>query len=133
MRAARAVADTSVWIAGESERPLDADALPHELLVCTVTLAELEAGVLAAQDVSTRADRLATLELARRAQVLAIDSAAASQWARLRVELYQARRRVNVNDLWIAATALAHDLPVVTQDDGFDPLTALAPLTVIKV
>jgi predicted nucleic acid-binding protein len=25
------------------------------------------------------------------------------------------------NDLWIAATALANDLPVVTQDDDFAP------------
>jgi predicted nucleic acid-binding protein len=48
------------------------------------------------------------------------------------VLLAEAGRRVNVNDLWIAATAVANGLPVVTRDDDFDPLADLG-VAVVKV
>jgi len=40
---------------------------------------------------------------------------------------------MNVNDAWIAAIALAHDLPVVTQDDDFDALAKFPDLKVIRM
>lgn len=49
-----------------------------------------------------------------------IDSAVAESWARLHVLLRDGRQRMPVNDSWIAATALAFDVPVVTQDDDYD-------------
>ena len=42
------LADTSFFIASESGRPLDADAIPDRLAVSVITLGELRAGVLAA-------------------------------------------------------------------------------------
>lgn len=127
------LADTSVFIASESGRSLDRGLIPDELLVSVVTLAELEAGVLAAERLADRAVRLRTLELASRLEPLPIDSVAAAHWARLRVELHLAGRRAGVNDLWLAATALANGVPVVTQDDDFDVLADLGLLEVIKV
>ncbi len=62
-----------------------------------------------------------------------MDEAVALQWARLRVQLAEAGRRVNVNDLWIAATAVSRDLPVVTQDADYEPLQALGEVTVLRV
>lgn len=64
---------------------------------------------------------------------LPVDGSAARQWAALRVRLRDAGRKVNVNDLWIAAVALANQLPVVTQDDDFDVLAELGLLDVIRV
>lgn len=125
--------DTSVFIALESARPIDADGLPEESVVCPVTITELQAGVLAATDLETRARRLTTLEAVADIEVLVIGPEVAAAWARLRVHLAQTGRRVNVNDLWIAATAVAHDLPVVTQDDDFDPLDGVGGLAVIRV
>jgi len=130
---ARGLIDTSVLIAGESGRPLDAARLPDEVAISAVTLAELHVGVLAARDVDTRARRLATLEAVGDIHLLAIDEAVAAAWARLRVHLAEARRRINVNDLWIAATALAHGLPVITQDDDFGPVDGVAGLEVVRV
>lgn len=43
------------------------------------------------------------------------------------------RERINVNDTWIAATATAHDVAVVTQDADFDALAELIELHVIHV
>jgi predicted nucleic acid-binding protein len=131
--AARGLLDTSVFIAVESARPVDASLLPDQSVVCPVTIAELQAGVLAAADLDIRARRLVTLESIADVEVLAIDADVAAEWARLRVHLAETGRRVNVNDLWIAATAVANRLPVVTQDDDFDPLEGVSGLEVICV
>src|SRR3954469_14990059 len=110
----RGLLDTSIFIASE-DRDLDPELLPDELAVSVVTYAELRAGALAAPDVATRSRRLTTLQIGRGITPLRIDPAVADQWGQLRLLLAQPRRRVNVNDPWIAATALAHGVPVVTQ------------------
>lgn len=126
----RGLADTSVFIADESERPLDAAALPDELAVSIVTIGELRAGVLAAEDLAVRDRRLRTLVAALALDPVPIDEAVAECWARLRIALRDAGKRMPVNDSWIAATAIALGVPVVTQDDDFPELDEL---TVIRV
>ena len=44
----RGLADTSLFIASESGRPLDLEALPDQIAVSVITIGELRAGVLAA-------------------------------------------------------------------------------------
>lgn len=98
-----------------------------------MTLGELHAGVLAATDTRTRAARLATVAMIADMQVLPVEEPAALAWARLRVQLAEAARRVNVNDLWIVATAISQGLPVVAQDADFEPLEEVAGLVVVRV
>ena len=129
----RGVLDTSVFIASESGRSLDEGSLPEESAIAVITLAELQAGVLAAKDTQTRARRLATLETLGDIEVLDVDPATALVWAQMRVHLAEAGRRVTVNDLWIAACAASRGLPVVTQDDDFAPVQGIAGLVVIRV
>lgn len=124
--------DTSVFIAAESGRAIRVEHLPDLSVICPVSIAELQAGVLIAADLDTRARRLATLESVADVELLPIDGGVASEWARLRVYLAETGRKVNVNDLWVAATAVAHGLPVVTQDDDFAPLRG-AGLEVVRV
>ncbi len=131
--AARGLLDTSVFIALESGRGMNTGMLPDQSAICPVTIAELQAGVLISADVDVRARRLATLESTADIEVLAIDGEVAAEWARLRVHLAETGRRVNVNDLWIAATAAANGLPVVTQDDDFAPLQGAHGLDMIRV
>jgi predicted nucleic acid-binding protein len=121
----RGLADTSVFIARESGRPIDANALPDELAVSVITIGELRAGVLAADNVADRNRRLATLTAALQLDPVPVDEAVAAEWARLRVLLRDSARRMPVNDSWIAATALALGVPVVTQDDDFPDLPDL--------
>jgi predicted nucleic acid-binding protein len=89
--------------------------MPHELAVSVVTIGELRAGVLAAPDTSARDLRLSTLARALSLMPLPIDQAVAEAWARLRILLREEGLRMPVNDSWIAATAIARDVPVVTQ------------------
>ena len=129
----RGLLDTSVLIATETGRPLDTNALPDEIFISVVTVAELQAGVLAAADTATRARRLATLDSVAGLEALPIDIVAAGHWATLRVRLAEEGLRINVNDLWIAAVAAANDLPIVTQDSDYDPLEAIGGPPVIRV
>ncbi|TQM16248.1 hypothetical protein FB558_3056 [Pseudonocardia kunmingensis] len=125
--------DTSVFIAAESGRPLDESRIPEESAVSVVTVAELQAGVLAASDVDVRARRLLTLDALGDIELIDVDESAARTWARMRVHLAESGRRVSVNDLWIAAVAASRGLPVVTQDEDFAPLEGVAGLEVIRV
>ncbi len=129
----RGVLDTSVFIAGESGRRLEEERLPEESAISVVTLAELQAGVLAAPDTATRAVRMATVDALGDVEVLPVDVDVARIWAQLRVQLAEAGRRINVNDLWIAATAASRGIPVVTQDDDFAAVEGMAGLRVIRV
>ncbi len=126
----RGLLDTSVWISAELGRTISRELLPDEAVVSVITIAELQAGVLAAGDSISRSRRLDTLQVALDTEVLPVDVRAAQV---LRVRLRDAGRRAKVNDLWIAAIAIANDLPVISQDDDFDTLSELGALDVIKV
>lgn len=107
--------------------------MPEVGAVSIVTKAELRAGVLVADDIVTRDRRMRTLELVARIAVLPIDEEVANAWAQMRAYLAASERRINANDMWIAATAAAHEIPVVTQDSDFDALNGVAGLTVVPV
>jgi predicted nucleic acid-binding protein len=51
-------------------------------------------------------------------------------WALLVPRLRASGRKVPVNDSWIAATAIAHRVPIVTQDSDYD---AMPDVEVIKL
>lgn len=125
----RAVADTSVFVAQEADRPLG--RLPDEIAVSVITAAELELGVLRAADPEIRATRTATLSRVREAYpLLGVDQATASCYARLADEQLRAGRKPRRHDTWIAATALRHRVAVVTQDGDFTPFSAVEVIRV---
>lgn len=126
----RGLADTSLFIAGATGRRIDAGALPDILAISVVTIGELRAGVLAAAEVATRDRRLGTLTAALQFDPVPIDAAVAEAWARLRLDLRDARRAMPINDSWIAATALSLGVAVVTQDDDY---VEVGDLEVIRV
>jgi predicted nucleic acid-binding protein len=125
----RAVADTSIFIARETGRPLG--ELPDEIAVSVITAAELELGVLRAKDQATRATRISTLGRVRAEfPLLEIDSATASWFARIADEELAAGRSLRRHDTWIAATAKRYGAAVVTQDADF---TSFGSVEVIHV
>jgi predicted nucleic acid-binding protein len=111
--------DTSVFIARETGRPLG--ELPAHVAVSVVTIGELQLGVLAAEEAPARARRADTLALARAADPIPVSEAVIVAWARLVFECRRAgiHRTVKLTDALIAATAIAHGLPVITQDEDY--------------
>jgi predicted nucleic acid-binding protein len=127
MTDASGLLDTSVFIARETGRALK--ELPAKVAVSVVTIGELQLGVLAAADAGARARRADTLALARAADPIPISEAIMVAWARLVSDCRQAgiHRTVKLTDALIAATAIEHGLPVVTQDDDYARMSQAHP------
>jgi predicted nucleic acid-binding protein len=102
-----ALIDTSVLIDGAGTE------IDEPWVVSIITVGELEAGVLVASDKATRAKRLRLLTaILAEAPVVNVDHSVSNRYGELRA----ASERRPTNDLWIAATALAHDLTLITAD-----------------
>ena len=113
--------DTSVFIALESGGPHG--TVPDTAAISVVTLAELQLGVLMADDPAVRAQRLRTLSAVESTfAALPVTEAVARTFAQLAAEARRAGRRPKIMDLWIAATALANELDLYTQDRGFEAI-----------
>lgn len=120
------LADTSVFVAAEQRRALG-DPPEGDARISVATLTELIVGVRRAVDGSLLTLRQTTLERARTFVALPYDEAVAVHLADLLSVARAAGRRAGAMDAIIAATALAHDLSVWTQDGDFDVLAQLAP------
>jgi predicted nucleic acid-binding protein len=119
--------DTSVFIAREDGRPLG--DLPERVAVSVVTIGELQLGVLGTRDDEIRARRAETLALARAADPIPISEAVMGAWARLVADCRTAgiTSAVKLTDSLIAATAVEHGLPVITQDRDFKRVAGAHP------
>jgi predicted nucleic acid-binding protein len=84
-------------------------------------------GTRRAGDGPLRTLREATLTRARAFVALPYDEAVAERLADLLSAARAVGRRAGAMDAIIAATALAHDLAVWTQDEDFEVLAELAP------
>jgi predicted nucleic acid-binding protein len=118
-RPPRGLIDTSVVIDLESIDPI---ALPSELAVSAVTMAELAAGPHATSDPEERGRRQDRLQRAEAAfDPLPFDANAARAYGRVFAAVAAAGRKARgarAVDLLIAATACAEDLPLFTRNRG---------------
>lgn len=102
-----ALIDTSVLIGGI------APDLEEPWAISAITIGELEAGVLLAVEEAARAKRLRLLTaVLAEAPIIDADRNVSARYGELRA----ASGRRPTNDLWIAATALAHDFTLITAD-----------------
>ncbi|MFJ9035732.1 type II toxin-antitoxin system VapC family toxin [Streptomyces sp. NPDC102406] len=124
---------------------IDADELPAEMAISTITLAELSAGPHQVRGGAERSDYDEHAERARRMDVLQraenefdpipFDVEAARIYGRICAAVVSAGRkpRRRVADLMIAATAAAEELPLFTTnpDDfkGLGKLITIVPVT----
>ena len=130
---ARGLVDTSVVI--DLDR-VYGDALPGEVAVAAVTLAELAAGPHATDDPAERARRQERLQRVEATfDPIPFDAVAARAYGRVYAEVAAAGRKARGRraiDLLIAATAVAAELPLYTRNPSdFDGLSGV--LEVIAV
>jgi predicted nucleic acid-binding protein len=126
----RALADTSVFIGLEAARFDVARFADFEWGISAITLGELRLGVLQAQGPEAASRRLSTYQLAQRFEALPVDGLVSDAWALLVSRLRAVGRKVPINDSWIAATAIAHQVPIVTQDADY---SAMPDVEVIRL
>ncbi|MGI9009437.1 MAG: type II toxin-antitoxin system VapC family toxin [Streptosporangiaceae bacterium] len=128
--ARRALVDTSIFVGLEVQRFPPGAIENFEWGISAITLGELRLGVLQARDPEAASRRLSTYQLAQRFEALPVDALVSDAWALLVSKLRASGRKAPLNDSWIAATAIAHQIPVLTQDSDYDDLP---DLEVIKV
>jgi tRNA(fMet)-specific endonuclease VapC len=131
-RHARGLLDTSTLLL--LPRIRDAESLPAEPVISTITLAELSVGPLVAGSEEERAARQAHLQQAEADfDPLPFDAAAARAFGRVAASLRRSGRKpaARAYDALIAATALANALPVYTCNP--DDFSGIEELEVVPV
>lgn len=130
---ARGLLDTSAVI---DLGRIDPDALPLELALSAITLAELAAGPHATDDLAERARRQQRLQLTEATfDALPFDAECARAYGRVYAQTLVAGRKARGRravDLLIAATALAADLPLYTANPAdFEDLDELIEVKLV--
>ena len=108
----RVLLDTSVLIGSRDPGELEG-------AISAASLAELHFGVLVASDSDERARRAQRLGVVEATfDPLAVDAPVAREWGRLAAAVIErgGKPRRRAMDLVIAATATAHDVPLLTAD-----------------
>lgn len=113
--------DASVLIAHERAaidlRTWTTDRADEGYWISVVTASELLHGVHRAADAAIQRKRAVYVEgLLQRVPILSIDINVARAHARLWADLARAGELIGAHDLWLAASALAHGLVVVTHN-----------------
>ena len=91
-------------------------------MVSVISVGELQAGVLMADGQAVRRQRLGRLtSILAEAPIIEVEPRVAVHYGELRA----ATGRQPANDLWIAATAMAHDFTLVTADERLASLPQL--------
>ena len=99
-------------------RALDAEDRHH---LPVITIGEYRYGLARSRD-RGRLARLLDL-LIHHSVVLPVDVETTAHYATIREELRRRGRPIPENDVWIAALARQHDLPVLSRDDHFDEVS----------
>jgi predicted nucleic acid-binding protein len=119
--------DTSVLIAAErGELSLRAVLdRTEQVAISVVTAAELLHGVHRADPARATARTAYVEAILEGVPTLPIDMLIARTYARLSASLTAGGTRIKMNDLWIAATAIAHNLQLMATDADFDRVPGL--------
>jgi tRNA(fMet)-specific endonuclease VapC len=124
------VIDTNVYSGFRRGLPSVVQALrsAHEIHLPLIVLAELLAGFAAGTRVGKNRDELAQFMASPRVHLLKPDEKTAHHYADLFAALRKNGAPIPTNDLWIAALARQHRLPLFTFDAHFAAIPGLVVL-----
>jgi tRNA(fMet)-specific endonuclease VapC len=94
-----------------------------EIALPVIVLGEYQYGIRRSRNRNRYERWLA--EVIAACQVLIVDETTALRYAQIRDELKDLGRPIPSNDLWIAALARQHDLPLLSRDGHFDWVPSL--------
>ena len=116
--------DTNVIIAFFSaEKAVTQHVSQAELFVSATVLGELYYG--ARKSAHSAANQARIEEFASSVSVLNCDAETARRYGEIKDRLRSKGRPIPENDIWIAACAMQHDLPLATRDDHFKEVDGL--------
>lgn len=96
-----------------------------KLYLNSIVLGELQSGfAVGNKQVKNQQELEAFLQL-EKVSILTVDEITANYYAKIYKQLREAGHPIPTNDMWIAAIALQHDLPVFTYDKHFSVIDGL--------
>ena len=117
----RFLLDSSAYIAFKKSHPAILEILSQadEIILTPIVLGELRAGFMQGTKRDTNERELQTFLDSPRVSVIGLNEETADRYAVIRTTLRKAGTPISTNDIWIAATAMQHGLPILTSDRDF--------------
>jgi len=117
----RLLTDTSAYSAFRRGNADVVQALrtADRIFVSVISLGELRGGFAVGTRHAKNESELQSFLRAPRVEVLVLDSETSIYYAAIYAALRNAGTPIPVNDLWIAASAMQHGLPIITTDSDF--------------
>lgn len=111
--------DTNLFVAyfNDEQPVIDKMMASREIFIPAVALGELQYGAVASH--KPQENRARIRELLTWAKMLVCDDVTALYYGRIKASLRLKGRFIPDNDIWIAATAMQADLPLVSRDEHF--------------
>jgi predicted nucleic acid-binding protein len=119
--------DTNAYSAFKRGEPEALEILSHAPLIGlnSIALGEILGGFVGGTKEAWNRQELAKFFTSRRVRRFLVDEQTAEHYAKISVELKRKGLPIPTNDMWIAASALRHDLALFTYDGHFQYISGL--------